>query len=307
MQSVSSHCIGLPDANMSTRIYSNLIYFLTSGLGIAAFLYPFWQPLVTNRFVIDGSGANQVRSSDSGFILALLVIICFALFLFEVQNEAANTKTIALLGVLIAVNVTLRFAETAIPGPGGFSPIFLLIILTGYVYGGRIGFLMGALTIFASGLATGGVGPWLPYQMFTAGWVGMSAPLCRYAVDFLSYVSKLPNGQEPKWLSMQRLELFSLALFGSIWGLIYGLIINLWFWPFATGDPSQYWTPGIGIGDIIQRYLAFYMVTSFGWDLLRAVGNFIMILAVGLPVLRGLRRFYARFQFQYQPLEAEHG
>ena len=77
------------------------------------------------------------------------------------------------------MNSTLRFAEAAIPGPGGFSPIFLLIVLGGYVYGARFGFLLGALTILVSGMLTGGVGPWMPYQMFVAGWTGMAAPLCR--------------------------------------------------------------------------------------------------------------------------------
>ena len=40
-------------------------------------------------------------------------------------------------------------------------------------------FLLGVLTLLVSAILTGGVGPWLPYQMFTAGWVGLSAPLCR--------------------------------------------------------------------------------------------------------------------------------
>ena len=36
---------------------------------------------------------------------------------------------------------------------------------------------MGALTLFTSAIITGGVGPWLPGQMFVAGWVGMSVRL----------------------------------------------------------------------------------------------------------------------------------
>ena len=64
--------------------------------------------------------------------------------------------------MLVAVNATLRFLEVALPGPGGFSPIFPLIVLAGYVFGGRFGFLMGALTLLVSAIVTGASGPGCP-------------------------------------------------------------------------------------------------------------------------------------------------
>jgi hypothetical protein len=87
----------------------------------------------------------------------------------EVQGEAVSAKVVAALGMLVALASVLRFLETAIPGPGGFSPVFVPIILAGYVFGSRFGFLMGAMTLLVSALLTGGVGPWLPYQMFVCG------------------------------------------------------------------------------------------------------------------------------------------
>ena len=93
----------------------------------------------------------------------------------ETQSSVLDNKMIAFLGVLISINAGLRFLENAIPGPAGFSPTFFLIILVGYFFGSRIGFLMGAMTMFVSGLITGGIGPWLPGQMITAGWVGQTA------------------------------------------------------------------------------------------------------------------------------------
>ena len=114
----------------------------------------------------------------------------------EAQGRAMNAKLIALLGMLIAVNSALRFAETALPGPGGFTPVFMLIILTGYVFGARVGFLMGALSLLASAFVTGGVGPWLPYQMFTAGWMGMSAGIFDFRLTiFDSGQSSIENRQ----------------------------------------------------------------------------------------------------------------
>jgi energy-coupling factor transport system substrate-specific component len=124
--------------------------------------------------------------------------------------------------------------------------------------------------------------------MYTAGWVGLSAPLCRPLVD-------LSKGHDT------RREVVILALFGGMWGLAYGGIMNIWFWPFAVGQAGQNWQPGIGWSEVLGRYLVFYMCTSFGWDMIRLVGNVTLVLAFGLPTLRALRRFERRFAFTYQP------
>jgi energy-coupling factor transport system substrate-specific component len=266
------------------RLLSFAIYGLSTGIGVLAFLYPFWQPTVKQTAI-----QSQARAGEAPLVLTFLVGLCFAVLLLEVQSQAVSTKLLALLGILVSMNAILRFAEVAIPGPGGFSPVFFLIILTGYVFGGRFGFLMGSLTLLASALITGTTGPWLPYQMLTAGWVGMSAPLCRPSVWLLR--------GEGKWA-----EVMVLAAFGGFWGLVYGGIINIWFWPFATGPVDQYWQPGVSLLETLKRYGAFYLTTSLIWDSLRSVGNATLILAFGLPTLRALRRFHQRFAFSYQPV-----
>jgi len=86
--------------------------------------------------------------------------------------------------------------------------------------------------------------------------------------------------------------------FAFIWGLLYGAIINLYFWPFAVGPVEQSWTSGIGLGETLARYAAFYVVTSLGWDLMRAVGNVALILTLGTPTVRALARFRRRFYFE---------
>ena len=268
------------------RALSTLTYALTTVVGLVAFLYPFWMPAVAQ------AGSQQLaHAGDSALILTLLVAICLAVLLLEVQNQGITTKAVALLGVLVAINATLRFVDVAVPGPGGFSPIFPLIVLAGYVYGARFGFLLGALTLLVSAIMTGGVGPWLPYQMFTAGWVGLTAPLCRPVVRWLGGPGT-------------RMEIGVLALFGGYWGLLYGAIMNIWFWPFAVGPSQMYWQPGVSVWETVQRYLLFYAVTSLAWDLARMAGNVLLIAVAGAPVLRVLRRFQRRFAFTYQPVVA---
>jgi energy-coupling factor transport system substrate-specific component len=266
---------------------SGLTYLLTTGVGIAAFLYPFWLPAL-----VQSSSQRQAHAGDSALMLTLLVGLCLAVLLLEVQSQGVSTKTVALLGVLVAINATLRFAEVAVPGPGGFSPIFPLIVLGGYVLGARFGFLLGVLTLLVSAILTGGVGPWLPYQMFTAGWVGLSAPLCRPLARAL-------GGPGSKG------EVAVLAIFGGYWGLLYGAVMNIWFWPFAMGPAQMYWQPGIGLAETLQRYLVFYAVTSLVWDLARMLGNMVLIALGAGAVLRVLRRFQLRFAFTYAPLRRE--
>ena len=99
----------------------------------------------------------------------------------------------------------------------------MLPILTGYCYGPTFGFLLGSLSLLVSALIGGGVGPWLPYQMFATGWMGMLSGVP-------ARVPERTGGWEPVML----------AVWGVVLGLIFGAIMNIWFWPFMQGgDASQ--------------------------------------------------------------------
>jgi energy-coupling factor transport system substrate-specific component len=266
---------------MKVRLLSLGIYIIGSVVGLLAFLYPFiWPNLVSNTSI------GSARTIEMPLMLTAILGLSLVVLLFEVQGQAVDTKLIALLGVLVALNSALRFIEIAIPGPGGFSPIFFLIILTGYVFGGRFGFLMGSLTMLVSALVTGGVGPWLPGQMLAAGWVGMSAPVLRP----LARLFRL-NGRYG--------EVLLLASFGALWGILYGVIMNLWSWPFIAGPAGQSYLPGAGMVESLRLYLTYYLVTSLLWDLMLAAGNAIMLLLFAGPTLRALWRFKRRFEFDY--------
>ena len=266
-----------------TRPFSHLvsaaIYLLAGSIGLLAFLQPFFGG------VAPAGDAFLARSQQSPLVLTLLVALCLAALLVEVQGQTVSAKTVATLGVLVAITSVLRFAEVALPGPGGFSPIFAPIILAGYVFGPRFGFLMGTLALLVSALVTGGVGPWLPYQMFSAGWVGLSA------------------GWLGAWLKSRtgRGALLAIALFGFVWGVLYGAVMNVYFWPFAVGPAGQTWQPGSGLGELLRSYGVFYLATSLWWDLMRGLGNGAFVLVLGAPTLRALRRFRDRFQFDRLP------
>ncbi|MBN1246247.1 MAG: ECF transporter S component [Anaerolineae bacterium] len=254
-------------------IWTPLVYLLANAAGLLAILLPFLAPTLAPS-----------QAQVSPLFLPVMVSFCFLALLLEAQTGATTAKTMALLGVLVAINAVLRFIEVAIPGPGGFSPVFFLIIVAGYVFGARFGFLMGALTLLVSAITTGGIGPWLPGQMLTASWVGLSAG----ALGQLTHRRGLG----------ERAETVILTVAGIVWGFVYGVIVNLWFWPYTVGTAMA----GIeSAWDLLARYAAYYVATSALWDLSRALGNAILLGAFGRPALRALRRFHRRFTFTYRP------
>src|SRR5450759_5211438 len=105
-----------------------------------------------------------------------LTIGCVAgLLLVEAGTRELDSRAVALLAAIAAIDTALRLA--VIEGIGGFNPIYFLVLCAGYVFGTSFGFLAGALSILVSAIAGGGVGPWVPYQIFAVGWVGVAAGL----------------------------------------------------------------------------------------------------------------------------------
>lgn len=266
-------------ARVLRRAVSGAIYALSGAIGVMAFIYP----LVAAR-----DGAAQSLSAP--LVTAGLVGLSVVALVVELQGEAVNAKMVALLGVLIAIASVLRFLEVAFPLPGGFSPIFAPIILAGYVFGARFGFLMGVFTLLTSSLITGAIGPWLPYQMYAAGWVGLTS----------AWLPRAPHRGRGRFRydASARVALCAAGLF---WGVLYGAILNVYFWPFASGAAETTWSQGIGLGETLRRYAAFYLATSLVWDLARGAGNVALILLIGGPMVMTLDRFRRRLSFEVRP------
>ena len=59
----------------------------------------------------------------------------------------------------------------------GSRPCSSCWCFAGRVFGPGFGFALGCTSLFASAIITGGVGPWMPYQMFGCAWIGLFAGL----------------------------------------------------------------------------------------------------------------------------------
>jgi energy-coupling factor transport system substrate-specific component len=252
------------------RARSLLLLAAVSALGVFAFVWP----LVIAPGGADGS-VDAAHASDAPWIFMLLLPLLMAVMLAELAEGRIDAKAVALLGVLVAVGAALRLPST---GVAGFELVFFLLIPAGRVFGRGFGFVLGALTLFASALITGGVGPWLPFQMFAAAWVGFFAGCLPPATG--------------------RREIGLLATYGVVAGLAYGLAMNLWFWPFgASPESALAYLPGAGVGENLGRFWVFHLATSFGWDIPRAVTNAVLMVVFGPAVLAALRRVSRRAAF----------
>lgn len=238
---------------------------LASLVGVVAFGWP----------LLARPGSQLHQGTGAPLLLALLLPLLLAVVLAELSEGGLDAKAVAMLGVLSAVGAALRPLGA---GTAGLETVFFLLILAGRVLGPGFGFVLGATTLAGSALVTGGVGPWLPFQMLGAAWVGLGAGL-------------LPAARG-------RLELALLAGYGALAGLLYGLALNLTFWPFAAGSTTAVsFSPGAPLLDNLHRFVLFDLSTSLGWDLGRALTNVVLVLVTGRAVLSTLRRAGRRAAF----------
>ncbi|MBC7638847.1 MAG: ECF transporter S component [Rhodoferax sp.] len=247
------------------RPRSTAVVALVSVLGVAAFGWP---------LLVD-PGTGLAHSSDAPLVFGGLLVLLLAVVLAEVAEGGLDVKAVAMLGVLSAVGAALRPLGA---GTAGLETVFFLLVLAGRVFGAGFGFVLGATTLAASALVTGGVGPWLPFQMLGAAWVGLGAGL-------------LPAARG-------RAELALLAAYGAVSGLAYGLAMNMSFWPFSVGPGTQLsFVAGAPVLENLHRFVLFSLATSLGWDLGRALTNVLLVLLAGRAVLGALRRAARRAAF----------
>ena len=251
---------------MTRGVRPAVVYGLVVAVGAGAFLYPFWLP----REALP-AGAH---AGDAPLVAAVVGVLVVAAVTLELRRGAMNGAAVAVLGVLSAIGGLLRLLDL----PGGGSGIFFLVVLAGAAFGARFGMLLGLCAMATSAVLTGGIGPWLPFQMLALGWMGGAAGL----VGLLT--RRLPPAA----------EVAVLAALAWVWGFVFGAIMNLWFWPFALGDGPLSWVPGMSLGETLRRYWSFYVATSLAWDAAAALTNAALVAVTGRPLLASLRRVACR-------------
>jgi len=254
------------------RAHTWLVLTVGSLAGLAMFLWP----------LLKSPPAGVAHHTEAPFVFVVILPLVLAVLLAELGNGGLDAKAIAMLGLLAGLGAALRLLGA---GTAGIETIFFLLILAARVYGPGFGFVLGATTMFASALLTGGVGPWLPFQMLGAAWVGLGA------------------GVLPRLRG--RAEIVMLAAYGALSAYVFGFLLNMWFWPFGAGaflgsggDAGVQYVAGDAVLSNLHRFFMFTIATStLGWDTGRAITNVVAICLLGTPVLGALRRARRRVAF----------
>lgn len=228
-------------------------------------------------FVQVPEGGTVGHTVDAPFIFVLVLPVLVAIVLASFSEGGMDSKALAMLGVLSAVNAALRPLGA---GLNGIETVFFMLVLAGRVFGPGFGFVLGCTSLFASALLTAGVGPWLPFQMMASAWIGLGAGLL------------------PRRVRGKR-EIVMLIGYGIVAAYLFGFLMNLWFWPYSVGPGTGVsFVAGASLWENLHRFVIFTLTTStLGWDTGRAITNTLAIVAFGPAVLATLRRASRRASF----------
>ncbi len=230
--------------------------------------------------------ADGVAQVSPPFVFLALLPVVVLVVLVELTEGGMDAKSLALLGVLTAVNAALRSLGA---GLAGVELVFFLLVLAGRVFGPGFGFVLGCTSLFTSALLTSGVGPWLPYQMVCAAWVGLGAGL-------------LPRRVRGRG------EIAVLVVYAVLCAYAFGLLMNLSTWPYTLGvavpghEGSLSFVPGGPVVENLHRFAVYTLLTSTGgWDTGRAITSAVAIVVLGPSLLATLRRAARRASYGAAP------
>jgi len=234
--------------------------FLTSLIALFAFTWPLYIPESVLGYEI---------TQRNYWIFYLLVPIALFFLALEINRGAVDIKAIALLGVLAAIAAALRQIGA---GAVGIEPMWFIIILAARVFGATFGFALGAISLALSAILTGGIGPWLPFQIIAASWIGLLA-------------GSLPRNIRG------RSEIFLLMVVALITGMGFGFLMDLQLWPWLVGSETQIsFVAGGAVSENFSRFIAFHFLTAMAWDIPRSLLTATLILITGRPILNALER-----------------
>ena len=204
----------------------------------------------------------------SYYITGTLIILELMIpFFMAFEGRKPQARELVVIAVMCAIAIAAR---VAIPIPN-FKAIFAIIMLSGIAFGPEAGFMVGAVSAFASNFFYG-QGAYTPWQMFAYGAGGMLAGFC------------FAKGRLPR-------KPLVMAIFGF-------LAVVLWVGPLLDASSVFLLLSDINVSSVLLTYGAGLSV-----NISQAVCTLLVMLIFGRPLLDKLDRI----QVKYGMMEGEDG
>lgn len=101
----------------------------------------------------------------------ILAVLALGLLFLNFEKKDLKLEKLVLIAAFVALATVSRILFNVITILPGFNPVSAIIILIAIVFGGEVGFMVGALTAFISNNYLSH-GPWTVFQMFSWGIIG---------------------------------------------------------------------------------------------------------------------------------------
>ena len=204
----------------------------------------------------------------SYYITGTLIILELMIpFFMAFEGRKPQARELVVIAVMCAIAIAGR---VAIPIPN-FKAIFAIVMLSGIAFGPEAGFMVGAISAFASNFFYG-QGPYTPWQMMAYGAGGMLAGFC------------FAKGRLPR-------KPLVMAVFGF-------LAVVLWVGPLLDTSSVFLMLSEINWNSVLLTYSAGLSV-----NISQAICTVLVMLLFGRPLLDKLDRI----QVKYGMMEGEDG
>ncbi len=224
-------------------------------------LFPLFLIIILGLLLAGIKQDNFIAGQGWGLLSAEIMLAALAFFYWGFEQGKASSREIALIAVLGAAAAVGRVPFAALPN---VQPTTFMVIVSGFVFGPRAGFMVGSTAALVSNFFLG-QGPWTPWQMFTWGLAGASAGLIKTVCPGIG--------------------IRGMSAFNFVWGYLFGWIMNLWFWT-AFIQPLNW-----------QSFVAVY-AASFWFDTFHAAGNAAFYLLFGAGFTKILNRFRRKLKIR---------
>lgn len=203
-------------------------------------------------------GLSSLSSLNWGLVSTLLLLAVLAMLMWLTGRQPVNTIVISVTATLAALASLGRILFAAV---ANVQPATFLVLLSGYVFGSRTGFIVGMMTGLISNFFLGH-GPWTLWQMIAWGICGLG------------------GGVLGKGKSQLALVPFLIMSVGA--GYFYGLFMNTWHWLNL-------------VYPLTWQTLMAVWASSVVFDTMHAVGNVVFAVIFARPFYNHLIRYRRRF------------